>query len=293
MRWKHLDIVAFDTETTGLDPYQGDRVIEISLVVLRLGEDGSITVPKVVSHLVNPGVPIPRTVTNLTGLKDEDLIGKPPFAEIAAEVGELLGRGIAVAHNYPFDHAFLQREFLIAGVPWTEPLAAIDTVDVSVKHHRDAKSHKLGDLAKRLGVALTEAHRAANDAEACGRCFLEMVRRADVVDDLAEMLEWADGVGRPPEDGPLGVDERGVPVFREGPHEGAPVVDHPLHLAWMEVARVHRSDGWVWRYPDSTRRWLRRFLDVRTSGRARSSPRTFHASDWVLDSCITVPSTPR
>lgn len=293
MRWKHLDIVAFDTETTGLDPYQGDRIIEISLVVMRLTEDGTIEVRQVVSHLVNPGIPVPRMVTQITGLKDEDLVGKPSFAEVAEEIGALLGSGIAVAHNFPFDHAFLQREFAIAGLPWTEPLAAIDTVDVSMKHHKDARSHKLGDLAKRMGVALVEAHRAANDAEACGRAFLEMAKRANVEDDLDVMLEWADAIGRPPQDGPFGVDAHGVAVFLEGPHQGAPVVEHPLHLAWMEVARVHRADGWAWRYPDSSRRWLRRFLDVRTTGRARTSPRSVHAGDWVLDSCITTTPAPR
>lgn len=288
MHWKHLDIVAFDTETTGLDPHSGDRVLEIALVVFRFGADGTLGPPRVVSHLVNPGVPIPRTVTQLTGIRDEDLIGKPPFSDVAEEVAELFAGSIAVAHNYPFDDAFLRREFELAGVRWREPVASIDTVDVSIKQHPDAKSHKLGDLARRLDVPLVEAHRAANDAEACGRCFLELARRAEVADDLQEMLDWADGVGRPPQDGPIGVDDLGTPIFVEGPHEGQPVVLHPLHLAWMEIARQRGPQGWTWRYPDSTRRWVRRFLDARTSGRARSSPKSFGAGDWTLDSCVTL-----
>ncbi|MCB9664612.1 MAG: 3'-5' exonuclease [Alphaproteobacteria bacterium] len=286
MKWKNLDIVAFDTETTGLDPFAGDRVIEVALVVFRLDEEGAVAGQRVVSHLVNPGIPVPRKVTEITGIRDEDLAGKPPFAVIAEEVAELLSGSVGVAHNVPFDHAFLVREFLLAGVPWREPIATIDTVDVSMKHFPTAKGHKLSDVSRRLGVELVDAHRAHADAEACGRSFIELARKHAVPDELQALLDWADAVGRPPDDGALDVDPFGLPVFTEGPFAGEPVQDHPLHLSWMTLAKVEERGTWRFRYPESTRRWARRFLDVRAAGRARGAPKSFRESDWALDPCI-------
>jgi DNA polymerase-3 subunit epsilon len=289
MNWKQLDIVAFDTETTGLDPFVGERVVEVALVVFKLGPDGRPASREDHTWLVDPGIPIPRVVQQLTGLTDADVQGKPPFSVIAEEVASLLTGAVAVAHNLPFDHAFLTMEFERAGLPWREPLASVDTVDLSMRQFADARSHKLGDLSRRLDIRLTEAHRAANDAAACGLAFLELARRADVPDDLQALLDWANAIGRPPEDGPLDLDANGHPVFREGPHQGARVSDHPLHLAWMDKAKVLDASGWRWRYPESTRRWARRWLEVRAAGRATQNPKSFHSTDWTLDPCIADP----
>jgi DNA polymerase III epsilon subunit-like protein len=287
MRWKDLPIVAFDTETTGLDPFSGDRVVEVAMVVLRVTPDGRLADRKDHTWLVDPGIPIPRTITQITGIRDDDVAGKPPFAVIAEEVADLLSSGVAVAHNLPFDHAFLTAEFALAGVPWREPVASIDTLDLSMRVFKDARSHKLGDLARRLDISLVEAHRAANDAAACGLAFIEMARRNEVGDDLQVLLDWAEAIGRPPE-GALTIDDRGLPIFGVGPHKGQLVAENPLHLAWMEKARERRIDGWYWRFDEPTRRWARRWLTVRTAGRARQNPKSFHAEDWVLDPCITL-----
>jgi hypothetical protein len=134
------------------------------------------------------------------------------------------------------------------------------------------------------------------------------------------MLDWANAIGRPPEEGPLGPDAHGHIVFLEGPHVGQPVSRFPLHLAWLDKARVKLAGGWRWRYPESVRRWSRRWLEVRAAGRARqrveagasgpvdeqnaerrvgpsfgtgvsgSQPgKGFHVTDWALDPCIAVP----
>jgi DNA polymerase-3 subunit epsilon len=287
MKWKHLNVVAFDTETTGLDPFSGDRIIEVGLVVLRLAPDGSVASREDFVHLVNPGLPIPKAITQITGISDADVADAPSFTEIAEELAQLLAGSIAVAHNYPFDLGFLTVEFERAGIDWHEPLAAVDTIDLSMKLFPEARSHKLGDLAKRLNVSLENAHRASDDAAACGMCFIELARKHQVPDELQDLLDWAQAIGRPPEDGELDVDPFGVPVFRGGPHDGEPVVAHPLHLAWMEKARERTPQGWRWRYPEPTRRWIRRWLDVRCAGRARQNPKSFRSQDWVIDPCIT------
>ncbi len=286
MLWNQLPIVAFDTETTGLDPFGGDRVMEVAFVVLRTDANGRVASAEPHVHLVDPGIPIPRKVTEITGLTDADVQGKPPFSAIAAEVAELLGSGIAVAHNLPFDVAFLRRELEAAGVPWREPIASIDTVDLSMRLYGEVKGHKLSDVVKRLDIELTEAHRARNDAEACGRAFLEMARRHDAPAELEALLDWADAIGQPPIDGPFGVDAWGVPVLAFGEHEGEAVWEHPTLLAWVSKARVRRNDGWDWRFPESARRWADRYLRIRTAGRMVQGSKSFRAADWTLDPCL-------
>lgn len=286
MRWRDRKIVAFDTETTGLDVFSGDRVVEFAAAVLTIGPDGRLADFEIHAWLVNPGIPIPRASSEVTGIFDKDVADKGPFAEVADHVRALLHGQITVAHNYPFDRNALVREFKLLGQPWPEPLAEVDTVDVSRAFFPEAREHKLGAVAQRLEVRLDGAHRAANDALACGHSFIEMARRAEVPDDLDAMLEWAQAVGVPPEDGPFGVDEAGRSVFREGPHAGKPVQEHPIHLHWMTKARALRDGQWAWRYPEPARKWARRWLLIRGAGRARSAGKGTQVATWGLDPCI-------
>lgn len=289
MRWKDCPIVAFDTETTGLEPFAGDRIIEFAAAVLRLDADGRVASREDHSFLINPGMSIPRKVTEITGISDADVVDAPSFEEVAEQVGALLSDAVTVAHNYPFDLAFLTQELRRIGMGWPEPLAEVDTVDLSMVCFPDVRGHRLSDLCERLDVRLDGAHRALNDAAACGLAFTALARRHEVEDDLQAMLDWAHAIGRPPEGGPIGQDEAGRVVFLEGPHAGAPVAHEPVHLAWMDKARVRGDDGWRWRFSESTRRWVRRWLEVRGAGRARQNLKAVHASDWALDSCIAAP----
>lgn len=288
MKWKSLPIVAFDCETTGLQPFGDDKMIEFGAVVLQIGHDGKVAEKTEHNWMINPGRPIPREVTNLTGISDSDVERAPSFEEVAEDIRALFSNAVTVAHNYTFDLGFLRAEAQAIGMRWPEPLAEVDTVDLSLRCFPDARSHKLDALCERLSVTLDQHHRATDDAAACGTCFVELVRRHDVADDLQEMLEWAGAIGRPPENGPVGLDHEGRVVFKEGPHTGDVVGDHPIHLAWMEKARVRGDSGWRFRYPESVRAWVRRWLEVRGAGRARQNPKTFHSEDWVIDSCIAV-----
>lgn len=291
MKWKSLPIVAFDTETTGLEPFGGDRIIEFAAVVLQLGPDGRVAHREDHNFLVNPERPIPRKVTEITGISEADVAGAPPFAAVAHRIHALFQGAVTVAHNYPFDMAFLSAELERVGLHWPEPLAEIDTVDLSMKVFPDARSHKLSDLSDRLDVRLERAHRATDDAAACGYSLAEMARRHGdgLEDDLQSLLEWAQAIGRPPEDGPFDLDPHGRVVFAEGPHRGEPVSRFPVHLAWMNKARTRVDGRWRWRYSDSVRGWAQRWLEVRGAGRAKQSAKSFHASDWVIDSCLARP----
>lgn len=291
MRWSDLPFVAFDTETTGLSPYTGDRVIEVGLVTFRLAPDGTVVHTEAFGELINPEMPIPRAATEVSTIRDADVVGKPVFSDLAEQIAARFEGAIAVAHNYPFDHAFLTQELGRVGVPWIEPLAAIDTVDLSHRRFPGASSHKLEALAKRAGVALVDAHRAVNDARACGEALAALLRKAAVPDDLDALLDWAGGLGAPPEEATpwFGLDPTGRPVFTSGPHAGDPVERHPQHLAWMTMARAHVDGMWRWRFPDRTRAWARRWLDVRGTQRFRANPKSVRAQDWGLDPCLVEP----
>jgi DNA polymerase-3 subunit epsilon len=286
MQWKHLPIVAFDTETTGLNPFSGDRIIEFAAVAISIDAEFNITGVTEHSWLINPGIPIPQKITEITGISDVDVVGKPSFREVASEVRQLLSGAITVAHNYPFDLNFLTVELNRCELNWPEPLAEIDTVDLSLKHFPEAKGHRLGDVCRRLDIRLEGAHRATNDAEACGRVFIEVARRHQIEDNLHAMLTWANAIGRPPSSSPFETNEQEQLVFSEGPHQGEPVAHYPVHLAWMTKARVQNEQGWQWRFNESTRHWIHRWLNVRASGRAKPNMKSNRSEDWVIDSCI-------
>ncbi len=287
MDWTDTTILAFDTETTGLNPWSGDRLWEFAGVSFQVDERGGIIEDAVQRHhfLFDPGIPIPRAVQELTGITDDDVRGKPSFSEQADEIRALLSSTVTVAHNYDFDQSALAAEFSRIGQVWPTPLAEIDTLDLSRRFFPEAPKHKLIHLATRLEVSLEGAHRAVNDAEACGRAFLAMTRRFDAPSDLEAMVDWADAIGRPPEAGPFGLDDLGRVVFRDGPHQGDAVAHHPDYLGWMLIAQRRVDQGWQLRFPESVRRWAARWLRIRGAGRAIQGGRQFSTDDWAPDSC--------
>lgn len=180
--WWHAPLAVIDTETTGLSPQSGDRIIEVAVIAF----DGGAVSDRW-SRLTNPGKELDPEVTRLTGIKPEDLVGQPSFAEIAPELHRrLLGRTL-VAYNAGFDRGFLLHEFNRAGLSlprgsrWLDPL-------VFAKHLQKGQgNHKLGSVAKRLSVNLEEAHRAAADAECAGWVLLKLAEQLPA--DYAEVLD--------------------------------------------------------------------------------------------------------
>lgn len=167
--WHDIDIALLDVETTGRDA-SVDRVVEVGIVVGRNGE-----VIARYNWLINPGIPIPAEVTAVHGITDEMVKDKPRFEEVAHEISAALKACVPAAYNALFDKAFMQGEFARAktdgtGIPamqreteWVDPLVWAREVQ------HEEKSRALGDVAARLGVALENAHRASDDAEAALR----------------------------------------------------------------------------------------------------------------------------
>ncbi len=172
--WHEMPIALLDVETTGRDA-SSDRVVELGIVI---GRGGAI-----VAHynwLIHPGIPIPAEVSAIHGIKDEDVKDSPRFADIAHEVLKVLDGCVPAAYNAAFDRAFLHNEFSRAGhatvadgasvvpilrrdVEWFDPLTWAREIQ------REERSKALGEVAQRLGIALENAHRARDDAEAALR----------------------------------------------------------------------------------------------------------------------------
>jgi len=178
--WRELPLAVIDTETTGKDPARGDRIVEIAVVHFDGGEVSGRH-----AMLVNPGIPIPAEAAAVHGISDDKVKGEPRFEKVAARVLELLRGRVPMAYNAGFDRSFLYAEMrragvlptrtresppaLRVGVDWVDPLVWARAVQTNVK------GFKLVEVAARVGVDLTNAHRATDDAEAAGRVLLALL----------------------------------------------------------------------------------------------------------------------
>ncbi|HEX9619918.1 MAG TPA: 3'-5' exonuclease [Polyangiaceae bacterium] len=165
-----IPLVAIDTETTGRDPAV-DRIVEIACVI---GVGGRVVERR--SWLVNPGCPIPKEAFDVHGICDDDVRDKPSFAEIAAELAQVLEGRLPVAYNAEFDKEFLAAELARLATAPARPAPAarrqVEWVDPLVwarELQHEEKSRALVDVCGRLGIELVRAHRAADDAEAALR----------------------------------------------------------------------------------------------------------------------------
>ena len=188
--WFDLPIAMIDVETTGRDP-KTCRVIELGIVVGR----GSDILARY-NWLIHPQCPIPAETTAIHGIRDEDVADKPSFAELLNEIVPALGIGIPAAYNAGFDRAFLQNEFarldpqlvferpaILNETEWLDPLIWAREL------HKSEESRALGEVAKRLGVSLENAHRATDDAEAALRVLLAFGKDERVPKSYAALVQ--------------------------------------------------------------------------------------------------------
>ncbi len=163
--------VLFDTETTGLEPQFGHRVIEVAALELL----NDLPTGRHFHALIHPERDIPQEATRIHGFTLVDLAGKPRFAEIVDELVEFLGDGMLIAHNAPFDFAFLDAEFLRIGRP---PLAAarmIDTLALA-KARFPGMPNSLDALCRRFAIDLSArtTHNALLDCRLLADVYMEL-----------------------------------------------------------------------------------------------------------------------
>ncbi|NLC32750.1 MAG: PolC-type DNA polymerase III, partial [Clostridiales bacterium] len=163
-------IVVLDFETTGLNP-KTDRIIEIGAVKLKEGK-----VVDSYSQMVNPGIPLPSKITEITGISDHMLIEAPDAAETLPKLLQFIGDAPLAAHNANFDRAFLENELLRIGE--SKSFNTIDTLYFAQKLYPELKSFRLKSVCKFLGVSLKNAHRAVFDATATAQILAIMLDEA-------------------------------------------------------------------------------------------------------------------
>ena len=164
------EIVIFDIETTGLYP-ASDRITEIGAVKLK-----NMQVCDEFSTFVNPMMPIPSNITELTGITD-DMVTDAPTEDIAvADFLKFCGNAPVAAHNASFDVSFIKSTALRMNVKFENPV--VDTLLISKAAHKGIKNHKLDTIAKYYKLGDFDHHRAVADAKMLSDIYIHMVNDA-------------------------------------------------------------------------------------------------------------------
>jgi DNA polymerase-3 subunit epsilon len=164
--------IVVDTETTGLDPSDGHRIIEIGCVELFDHVPTGVTFQR----YFNPERLVPPESQRVHGLTDEFLSGKPCFRAVAEELLAFLGEAPLVMHNAPFDLKFVNAELQRLSISLVPFGRTIDTIEIAKRRIPGAR-YSLDELCKRFGIDLSgrTRHGALVDAQLTARVYLELV----------------------------------------------------------------------------------------------------------------------
>jgi DNA polymerase III subunit epsilon len=164
--------IVLDTETTGLDPFAGHRVVEIGCVELF----NRIPTGQSFHRYLNPQRDMPAEAAEVHGLTAEFLKDKQLFAEIVDEFLEFIGEAALIAHNASFDFAFLNAELERANKRLISRERVVDTLLLARRKHPGG-ANRLDDLCARYGIDNTRRtkHGALLDAEILGEVYIELI----------------------------------------------------------------------------------------------------------------------
>jgi DNA polymerase-3 subunit epsilon len=163
--------IVFDTETTGMDPAKGHKIVEIGCVEIV----NFVPTGRTFHHYINPERDVPAEVVAVHGLTGDFLSDKPPFVEIAADLVEFIGEAPLVAHNAGFDMKFLNAELVACGFRAYESSRVVDTLGLARRKAPGAPA-SLDALCKRFGIDNSNRtlHGALLDARLLADVYLEL-----------------------------------------------------------------------------------------------------------------------
>lgn len=174
---KHIDVdydlefdssfVVFDIETTGLSS-SNDKIIEIGAVKVE-----NLKIKDTFSQLIYPGLPIPKKITELTGITDADVSGKPEIEEVLPRFLKFCEKSVLVAHNADFDVGFIRINAQRLNLDFD--FSYVDTLILSRLLMTSLRNHKLDTIANALNISLENHHRAVDDATCTGEIFLKFI----------------------------------------------------------------------------------------------------------------------
>jgi DNA polymerase III subunit epsilon len=164
--------IVLDTETTGLDPLDGDRLVEVGCIELY----NRIPTGQTFHRYINPERAMPAAAFDVHGLSAEFLKDKPRFAEIADELLAFIGEAALVIHNAAFDAAFLNSELERVAKPLIARERLVDTLLLARRKH-PAGPNRLDDLCGRYGINSSRRtkHGALLDAELLAEVYIELI----------------------------------------------------------------------------------------------------------------------
>lgn len=178
--------IVFDTETTGLDPQSGDRLVEIGCIEMV----NRVPTGAVFHAYFNPDRSMPAEAEAVHGLSSAFLADKPRFAELAEELLAFLGDAPLVAHNAGFDFGFLNAELAMCQLPPVDRARMVDTVAIARRKHPGAKL-SLDALCSRYGIDRSHRvrHGALLDAELLAQLYVELMGGRQIGLELAAEVE--------------------------------------------------------------------------------------------------------
>lgn len=170
MRLSELSYTVFDTETTGLNPSQGDEIIQIGATRI---VNGKLLRHEAYEQLVNPQRNIPAASIPIHGITPDMVQGRPAIGEVLPVFHAYAKDTVLVAHNAAFDMKFLQLKERTTGLRFEQPV--LDTLLLSAVIHPNQESHRLEAIAQRMNIMVTSRHNALGDAMVTAEVFLRMI----------------------------------------------------------------------------------------------------------------------
>lgn len=224
--------VVFDTETTGLDPATGDRLVELGCIEMV----NRVTTGRVFHAYFNPERAMPREAEAVHGLSAAFLADKPLFAEKAQELLEFLEDSPLVAHNASFDFGFLNAELAHCGLGAVSSERMVDTLAIARRRHPGAKL-SLDALCTRYGIDRSHRtkHGALLDAELLAQVYVELTGGRQIGLELAGESVETIAVMRS-----VTVKDR---TFREPRPHAASAEELARHRAFLETIDKPLWDG--------------------------------------------------
>jgi DNA polymerase-3 subunit epsilon len=165
-----LVFTVFDTETTGLNPSEGDEIIQIGAVRVL---NGKLLRNESFEQLVDPRRPLTPESIPIHGISEDMLKGQPTIDVVLPAFHGFAVDTVLVAHNAAFDMRFLQLKEELTGLRFDHPV--LDTLLLSAVIHPNQQSHQLDAIAERLGIKVVGRHTALGDAIVTAEVFLKLI----------------------------------------------------------------------------------------------------------------------
>ncbi len=167
---RKLTFVAFDTETTGLNPSEGDEIVQLGAVRI---VNGRLLHNECIDQLVNPQRPVPNSSVQVHGIDPELLPSQPTIYQVLPVFHKFVQDSVLVAHNAAFDMRFLQLKEEATGLQFDNPV--LDTLLLSSVVHPNQEGHSLDAIAERFNITIVGRHTALGDALVTAEILLKLI----------------------------------------------------------------------------------------------------------------------